>query len=845
MVAQNRVRVSAIVLSLLFSIALAGEIWVSPLGTSSWDGDCSATPVCSQAAPCAPSGATISSVEGTLCTLYLAGGEYGSSLVSISFEPSSAASLILSSTGSATASLALHINTHANAFGISGLNVKSADLLFTSTSTNKTTIEDSNFELLGSDGSTTIGFVRSTSITLDTHVKNCTFKSTSNSIYYLTSFNQQNLIVEGSHFSAPEVAILGSSTSLSVTNSTFLTPNLYQGEVAELYLSATTISGVSGSMLRSTTTLTNLTILNCTITGAGGFLTPDQLLSDPTLNLLADIEIRSSTFGASFTLGEIYLDASASVIVTTSSFAEVVGSIIVKDDGIVSISGNAFARKYDAPILSISSTVSSTPQPIAIFNNSFAASPLLKTSSLSFVNISSFAASTNVTIDSIQIIGNVTISGIWEVQSSISGSLVASSNDYLVASPSTPAIVTVNSIAIRNVSVDWTSATSLTYAVTNATAGLQGPNTDQGYFIYLSQVPVIQWEEKATGYLPTLGVIYPFSSSLASVVPQAYTTVGRFNYSIAQGNGTHSANILFGERACPSQCDMTHSLPACVASDKCSCAGSYGGAFCKCNMTGMPAAAQCADSGAAEWHFTSSAVLSSLSLPIQQSIVASGDLDVTGALNLKSGSNLTVAGALRLGGNVNISSALLTSNGGSTCSSYTDVHIESHGLVMNASTRVNVNLDLSGVSADSVCNTTSGAYATFKSLVASSSLSSSASIMVNFTASSAKRDVLKALASQLSLSLRLIDSASASNTVNPRVNVVAPSGSCASSSSATPGTVDVVVQPCAPVAPSSPPSKKGSKVLWWYWGIPVIVVGVFLILLLIILLACRPCCKKK
>lgn len=848
--AQNRLRVHALVLALLFSLALAGDIWISPSGTSTWDGICATTPVCSQAAPCALTGTKITSVEGSTCTLHIAGGSYGSTVLSLSFEPSVASTLLVTSSDSTVASILLHIDTHSNAFNVAGLNIKSSDLLFSSSNTATMVIENSNFELLGSDGSTTIGFVRSTSDMLPTLVRNSTFASTSDSIYYLTSFNQQDLTIEGSTFDASEVAILGASNSLSITNSTFRTPSLYQGEVSQLYLSEATFTAVSESLLLSTTTLTNLTVVGSSITGAGGFLNPDQLLSDPTLNLLSAIDIQNSTFGASFTLGSLYLDSDASVNIHNSKFAEVAASIILGSSNKLTITSNTFARKYNAPILAISSSSLDLPAvPIALYGNTFTRSPQLASATISLTNVTSFDALTNVTIDTLQVIGNVTVSGIWEIRNSISGSPSASI-DFLVASADQPPTMTLYSITVANASLDLQAVDSLFCTVTNSRYGIQGPNITQGYAIYLSQVPIVTWDEAANGVLPSLStdsIAYILASSLSYVPTKEYSIVGRFNYTILTGPDPHTAYLWFGQVTCPSQCDPIHTS-ACVALDRCSCVVAYGGPLCKCNTTGMPFGAKCSDAGNAEWRFSSSAVLPSLTLPSGQSIVADSNLEITGALNLPAGANMTLTGTLSLGGAVQLASRVLTSTSGSTCNTYTDVHIQSNGLVMGPSARINVNLDLSGITADQICNSTAtSAFATFRSLLSASNLSSSAVISVNFTSSpsSSKTEVMQALESQLSLALRLVDSASASNSANPRVNVNAPAGSCASTSTSTPGTIDLAVQPCSSIAPTGAPSNgNGSKVRWWYWGIPVIVVGAILIIVLIVLLAVRPCCKK-
>lgn len=847
---QIRLRVCAIVLALLFSLALAGDIWVSPSGASSWDGDCSTSSPCSQATPCALSGTSITSVEGSVCTLHVAGGDYGSSVHSLSFEPTVASTLVLTSADSAVATILLHIDAHANALNIAGFNAQSSDLLFTSSNTATMVIENSNFELLGSDGSTTIGFARDTSAVLSTLVRNSTFISTSDSIYYLTSFNLQDLTIEGSTFEAREVAILGASNTLSITGSTFRTPSLYQGEVAQVYLSGSTFTTVSESMLLSTTTLTNLSIVNgCSITGAGGFVAPDQLLSDPSLNLLAAVDVQSSTFGASFTLGNLFLASDATVTINNASFAEVAASIILGGSNHLTITANTFARKYNAPILAISASSLDLPSaPIALYGNSFSSAAKLTSAAISLTNVTSFDALTNVTVDSIQIIGNVTVSGIWEIHNSISGSASPSSIDFLVASAVQRPTMTVYSISVKNVSLDLQAAASLSYTVTNATTGIQGPNATQGYAIYLSQAPVVTWNEKSIGFLPALGTSYILASSLSSVPIQDYEFVGRYNYSIVQGNDTHTANLVFGKVSCPLACYSDYTLPACVDTRRCSCIASFGGPYCKCNMTGMPAAAECSESGDPEWFFASSAVLSSLTLPNAQSIVSNGDLDVTGAFNIPSGAQLTLAGALRLGGAVKIVSSTAWSVTSSGCHLITDAHIESRGLVLNATARINVTLDLSGISNNLICNATGASeFATFSSLGASSDLSPSAVIAVNFTSPGnfSKKDVMQALESQLSVSLRLIDAASASNAANPRVTVNGVDGSCTSTSTSTPGIVDLMVRPCSTIVPSGAPSNgKGSKVLWWYWGIPVIVVGAILIVVLVVLLAVRPCCKK-
>ena len=825
---------------------------MSPSGTQTWDGQCTSSSVCTQSSPCAfAASPQISSVEGSICTLHLASGNYGNTIISLSFAPSTSSELVITSSDSSKASISLHLDAGSHALAIEQLYIQSPDLQFKSTNTTSMVIENSQFELLASNDATSIGFARSNVDTLSTLVRNSTFFSTSTSLYYLTSFSNQDLSLESVRFEGSAVAILGGSNSLSAVDSTFRTPSLYQGEVAQVFISNCSLPTIRQSLLRATTSLTNLTILASSFASDSGNYDPDQLLSDPSFNLISSINIRNSSFGAQFTLGPLILHSNATLDILGSSFADTAGSFDLTRGAKVSIIGNNFTRAYDAPMLSlISTSLDASHEPIAIFDNSFADSDSLKTASISLTNLSSFDAETSVDINTLQVLGNVTINGLWLIRKSIIGSSIPTTIDYLVSSTVSPTTVSLNTIFVTNVSLDFSDISALSYTTTNA-SGILGPQKELGYYIYLPSSSLsLYWDEKSVGFLPSLGTSYNFSSSLFSApMSTGWVSLGRFNYSIVQGTSSHAASIVYGVVDCPSQCDPENSLPACVATDKCSCSSGFGGSFCKCNTSGLPASAQCSDNGSAEWYFESSAVIASLNLPSRHSLVSDGNLQITGPVSLKSGSNVTVGGALTFGGSVQILSRVLTSTDGSSCNAYTDVHVESHGLVLNSTARFNITLDLSSLDVNSVCRTASLAnFATFKSLNSASDLSPYASWTVNFTSPSnnSKRADMEALASQLEFTVRLVDSASATNLANPRVTTNAPAGSCASSSTGSPGTIDVVVQPCPPASPNANPSSgsRGSKVLWWYWGIPVIVVGAILIIVLIVLLAVRPCCRK-
>lgn len=851
---------------LFLPFALGGDIWLGPNGADNWDGNCGSSPTCSQTTPCLLKPGTgtiqtISTVDGPICTLHLQSGDYGTAYPTISLSTSQDVTMIVTSDGIATAKISIDAGAHP--LVIRNLRLASVSSAFSSTNETELIVEHSHFEVLDSAVPTLV-FSRGFAPGLSTFVNNCTFTSTSQNIYAIAELSEQNLRIVQSTFTAAKVALLISAQTIVAHNCTFNTPGLFKGEAASVELLHVLAPVIQGYVFSAISTLNNLTMdVGSVFSSASLFGGSDFLLEEPALNSITSLTIRDTTFGTGFSLGNLQLGSVSQVTIEGSTFDDGVGSFSVQPESELVIRDNSMKRKYDGPILEIISVLNAPlTTPIVLTDNAFAreAEGEFLTPTISLRNATTFDASSKIAISSLGLEGEISIDGSWEVQNWI-GALVlpyySSQPCSLKAANTGTAELLLWSVEIFNVSIDFRTG-SLAYKVTNASRAISGPNTSMGYFIYISSPISVDWDEKSVGFLPALEQLYIVSSSLDQAPSSPYTQVGaRFNYTVAQGSNSNSAVVSFNRVTCPSQCDPLHSLPACVAVDKCSCTAVFSGPFCKCNATNLPNGVECAADGSSAWTISSpSSTIATISIPSKHSLIASGDLIISDALNLPSETSLVVVGALRIFGKVSISSRVLKhGTGTSSCVSYTDMNVTCNSLTMESTARVSMDLQLNEFGAEEVCGeTNSFGPPTFQSISSAASLAQSAAWTIKFSAPSASNrradlTTQESLAQELSLRLRLLSSPSSGATPNPPVTVQAPPGSCATAQTSTPGSIDVSVQACPPTQPSanSPgkgPNSKSSKILWWYWGIPVIVVGAILIILLIVLIAVRPCCKK-